>query len=253
MKKQHWALLTFLLGVVQASPAIAAGEDHAAIFQQANAAYRGGDYAKAGSLYESLISRDWKRANVFYNLGNAYFKQKKLGLAILNYEKAKRLSPLDRDSKANLTYVRGLLEYRIEDKRNWYLKMMDRALASFTPIQIGIVSLSFAFLFLMSWTVSLYLASASGWGWRRKTLLILTAICLSLWLSKGIHQTTVREAVVIKDQAAVRYGPSYKDQISFKLGEGIKVRVKKTEGEWSRVILTNGETGWMVHEEIGVI
>lgn len=253
MKKPLWVLLTLLLWMASAGSVIAAGEDNATIFRQANAAYRGGDYAKAVSLYESLTSWDWKRANVFYNLGNAYFKQKKLGLAILNYEKAKRLSPLDRDLLANLAYVRGLLEYRIEDKRNWYLKMMERTLVAFTPQQIGIVSLSFVFLFLVSWAVSLYHKPASGWGWRRKILLITAAACFSLWLSKGIHQATIREAVVIKDQAAVRYGPSYKDQISFKLGEGIKVRVKKTEGEWSRVILINGETGWMVHEEIGVI
>lgn len=252
MKTHSWIFLSLLfLGFQGAAGAVA--QKPVAIFQEANAAYRGGDYSKATSLYESLIDMNWKKANVFYNLGNAYFREKRLGLAILNYERAKRMTPRDRDISANLAYVRGLLEYRIEDKRNWYSKMGETIPSAFTMEQTGIVTLTISLLFWIGLIVSLYTEVTTSWGWGKKSLLVLTLVSLSIWSLKGLHNATVHEAIVIKEQASVRYGPSYKDQAAFKLGEGIKVRVKKTEGEWSQVVLSNGETGWVAEEEIGVI
>ncbi|MBI4115415.1 MAG: tetratricopeptide repeat protein [Candidatus Omnitrophica bacterium] len=227
--------------------------DSATPFREASLAYRGGDYSKATSLYESLVAKSSESADVFYNLGNAYFKQEHLGRAILNYEKARRLTPRDRDILTNLEYVRGLLEYKIEDKRNWYFRTVDFLLGFFTQKELGIVSLSFGFLFWISWGFSLYRTPDSGWGWRRKTLLVVTALFLSLWVMKSMHDVTVQEAIVLKSQAAVRYGPSFKDQVAFRLGEGMKVRIQKKAEDWNRVVLPNGETGWMSQEELGEI
>lgn len=223
------------------------------IFQDANAAYRGGDYVHAASLYESLIAGGARNAGIYYNLANAYFKQDQLGAAILYYEKAKRLAPRDRDIAVNLGYVRGLLEYRIEDKRNWYVKTGEAALRSFTLREIGIASLALGMVCWLSWAFCLYVRPESSWGFRRKTLLTFTLIGFSLWFLKAVHDATGQEAIVTKPQAQVRYGPSHKDQVAFRLGEGLKVRVKRKAGEWSRVVLINGETGWMDQEEIGVI
>ena len=251
MKGYFWLPL-FLFFCLSSGEGLAS-EDMPSIFQKANAEYRGADYVQAGSLYESLIAKGAKDANVYYNLGNVYFKQNRTGVAVLNYERALRLHPRDRDIRANLAYVKGLLEYRIEDKRNWYLKTLENLLGIFTFEEMGIVSLTLGLSFWMSWLVILFLRPDGVWGWKIKTLMMIALMAFSLWLFKGVQAQTIQEAVVLKSQASVRYGPSYKDQIAFKLGEGMKVRVKKTEGEWSRVILVNGETGWMAQEEIGVI
>ena len=249
-KRLSWFFFCFLLF----SPtARAEAKSPLIIFQDANAEYHGGDYAQAASLYESLIAKGTRNASVYYNLANAYFKQGRLGSAIFYYEKARRLAPRDRDISINLGYVKGLLEYRIEDKRNWYVKTAEALLASFTPIEIGIVSLGWGLFFWLIWAFYLYFRTESSWGWRRKTLLVFTLGCVSLWFLKAMHDVSVQEAIVLKPQAAVRYGPSYKDQVALRLGEGLKVRVKKRAGDWSRVVLTNGETGWIFQEEIGVI
>lgn len=222
-------------------------------FQKANAAYRGGDWPAAQKLYESLLAQGMKDASVYYDLGNVYFKQNRIGPAILNYELALRLSPRDRDIRANLNYVRGLLEYRIQDNRNWYLKAFESVLGYFTFEEIGVVGLGLGLAFWISWLVLLLMHRDSIWGWKQKTLMVVVLTVLSLWLFKGIGSRAIHEAVVLKPQASVRYGPSYKDQVAFKLGEGMKVFVKKSAGEWSRVVLVNGETGWMAQEDIGVI
>ena len=245
----------FLLAVgilLLASAARAAEESPAEIFQKANTAYRSGDPDRATRLYESIASRRQANADVYYNLGNAYFKQKKTGRAILSYERARRLDPRDRDIAANLAFTRGLLEYRVEDKRNWYLKMGGMFLSSFTREETAIGALAFSLIFWLGWSLQLFTRPLTAWGRAQKIFLVTAVFFTCLWAAKEIHLRD-EEAVVLKPQADVRYGPSYKDQVAFRLGEGIKVRLKKKTEEWSRVLLTNGETGWILNEEIGVI
>ena len=251
MKPFLFFILLAFSASVQASAVTAT--DPASIFREANIAYRASDYAKAASIYESLISRGKNAGVIYYNLGNAYFKQGQIGQAILQYERAKKMAPRDRDIAANLNFLRSLLEYRVEDKRNWYLRALDRALSFFTEKEIGIAGLALGLLFWISWAFSLYRQPDVPWGWRRKTFLILTLLAAFFWFLKGFHDLRVHEAIVLKPQATVRYGPSYKDQVALRLGEGIKVRIAKQEGDWSRIVLANGDTGWIPKEEIGII
>ena len=241
--------LFFSLACLAATPP----EDPVSLFRQANAAYRGGDYAKAASLYENLIAQGKANAALYYNLGNTYFKQGRVGPALVQYERAKKMAPRDHDIRANLTYTKGLLEYRVEDKRNWYMKAWDAALSAFTQKEVGILSFALGLLFWLSWALSLYFRPETSWGWKRKTLLVLTVVAFSFWSLKEFHDLRVKEAIVLKPQAAVRYGPSYKDQVALRLGEGIKVRVAQQEGDWSRIVLVSGDTGWIPQEEIGMI
>ena len=256
MKKFLYSISFFFLAshpVFAGTGAAPASRPAATIFQQANQAYRGGDYPQAASLYEHLITGGKREGNFFYNLGNTYFKQGRLGPAILQFERARKKNPRDRDVLANLNYVKGLLEYRVEDKRNWYLRAFETLLAFVTQKEAGIVSFALSLFFLLSWVVPLYFRPDMNWGWRRKTVLVLAALAFSFWLTKGFHDLSVQEAIVLKPQATVRYGPSYKDQAALRLGEGIKVRVTKKEGEWSRIALTNGDTGWIAQEDLEVI
>src|ERR1051326_2790731 len=68
-------------------------------FKAANQLYDAGKFAAAAAVYEKL---EPKTAHVYYNLGNAWFRQGKMGLAVLNYERARRLAPRDPDLLANL-------------------------------------------------------------------------------------------------------------------------------------------------------
>jgi tetratricopeptide (TPR) repeat protein len=93
----------------------------AVTFQQANQLYQKGDYRNAAALYQQLVDQRYANGNLYYNLGNAYFKMRQKGLAILYYQKAKRLIPGDADLKANLSYaadktgqsVRGTWDYEL--------------------------------------------------------------------------------------------------------------------------------------------
>ncbi|MBI2167071.1 MAG: BatD family protein [Candidatus Omnitrophica bacterium] len=246
LKSLFWTgvlLASFLFPV----PGFSAPKDPAEIFREANRLYQAADYSQAASLYESLIDQGFRNSAVHYNLGNAYFKESRLGRAILHYERSRRLRPRDPDTLANLRYATSLLEYRIEDKRNWYFRALEAVLRFFTREEIGVLFLGLGVLFWGSWAYLLYFRKGAPWGWRVKTVLVFLVLASGLWLFKEVP---LREAVVLKPKASVRYGPSYKDQVAFRLAEGMKVRLQKKLDSWNRVSLPNGETGWISDEEI---
>ncbi len=72
------------------------------LYRQGNLLYEGGKYAEASRTYERIIVRGLRNGHVYYNLGNAYYKQDQIGRAILAYERASRLIPRDGDLKNNL-------------------------------------------------------------------------------------------------------------------------------------------------------
>ena len=98
-------------------------------FAQANATYNQGNYTEAALQYEQLIA-DAKAqmaltddyAEVYYNLGNAYYKQGELAHSILAYERALRLQPRMKDAKENLRFVESKITDRIEDTHSFFLQ-----------------------------------------------------------------------------------------------------------------------------------
>ena len=80
--------------------ATAAGE--ADLLQQANQLYSEGEYRQAADAYEQLLQEQGVAPELYYNLGNAYFKAGEVALSILNYERALRLNPRFDDARYNL-------------------------------------------------------------------------------------------------------------------------------------------------------
>ena len=103
------AVLVWLLGLFAA---IAAPSDD---LKAANQLYDAGKFAEAAAAYEKI---EPKTAHVYYNLGNAWFRQDKLGLAILNYAQARRFAPRDPDILANLKFAQQRLGVDDVDRKS---------------------------------------------------------------------------------------------------------------------------------------
>ncbi|MFQ5578720.1 MAG: tetratricopeptide repeat protein, partial [Anaerolineae bacterium] len=105
-----WLALLCAAGLALAlrAPRLLAQDDSpTGIMLQANRLYEAGQFAEAAQTYRQLIDRGLQNQVVYYNLGNAYFKQGDLGRAILNYRRAGRLVPRAPDIRANLTLARA--------------------------------------------------------------------------------------------------------------------------------------------------
>src|SRR5881628_3917385 len=94
-------------------------------FAKANQEYAQGHFKEAISGYETLVRAGQWSANVFYDLGNAYFRTGDFGRAILNYERALALEPHHPEATANLRLVRDKSR-ALELKRNAFEQFVAR-------------------------------------------------------------------------------------------------------------------------------
>ena len=219
-------------------------------FKKANQSYRSGNFKEAASLYGALSVTHPDSGSLLLNLGNSQYRLGKTGNAILAYERARRAGPRDPDIRYNLNYVRGQLQYKIEDRRNWYLKAFEEVLNTFTGKEILLGALAAYFLFVAAWAFAVFFQDSAPWGFWRKTFLTGALIFAALVGAKNVQAHWLRGAIVTSREAQVRYGPSESDQLAFRLGEGLKLYVMNRRDEWSRVLLTNGESGWVRNDQI---
>lgn len=221
-------------------------------FTQANGLYAAADYQKAIEAYEDIIKNGWKNGNVYYNLGNAYFKAGSKGKAILNYERALRYAPRDQDIRANLAYVRsstteaqpgesGNLLSRvftiftgILSPGGWALLCLNMYLLLFAVILIAIFKNNFRGIALYS-------------GISLSCVLLVSLVCLASSINGS---NTGRQGIVIAQETYVRYSPSYSGAMAFKLSEGIKVSILRYENDWYQVRVAKDKSGWAEKDSI---
>src|SRR3989339_1997616 len=116
-------------------------------FNAANKLYESGKYTESAAAYNTIIGDGNQSAEVYYNLGNSYFKEKKLGLAILSYEKALKISPRDPDIKYNLDFARSFIkETAVADAASKFLS----SLYNYLTLNELCVILSVVFFLLMA-------------------------------------------------------------------------------------------------------
>jgi len=243
-----------LLGALQAASVWAAlSSEDAALFEKANKAYYSEKYADAQKVYEDLFKRYPDYGVLAYNLGNTYYRLGKTGPAILAYEKALQRDPRNKDISKNLKQVQTGLQYRIEDKRNWYLKAAEISIQKLTEAEVSLLAALAYFLFVCAFLIPLFLGQGLRFGVVQKAFTLALAIFLMLYAAKRVEMRVIRDAIVMAKKADVRFGPSDGDRIAFRLGEGLKVYVVDRREGWSRIILTNGEDGWIKNNSISEV
>ena len=224
----------------------AQSEAWAAVFARANLLYEEGRYEEAAAKYEEIVASSLQNGRVYYNLGNAYFKQEKLGLAILNYERAHRLMPRDEDIQANLAYARSQIVDKVETPDPG---LLGRWLASLQGLLTIDETAMLAWVLYLIMTV-LALLAVFVWRWRRFCLCALGFLSVLLILSlaslgvKLYQQEHIKEAVVTAGQVDVLSGPGENYLLEFTVHEGTTLTVEEERGDWWRVRLWGGLEGW---------
>lgn len=222
-------------------------------FSKANLAYREGKFDEAAALYKALAVRYPTNYVFQYNLGNALQRKGELGDAILAYERARLSAPRNEDVLANLNFVRNLLEYKVEDKRNEFVKVGEKILGFFTFEELAFFALLMGLLLFGTWAAALFFKSDPSWGWFRKTLVVLGLIGFGAVTLKSIQMSFFQEAIVTANEAQVYFGPSVTDQPAFRLGEGLKAFIVDSREGWDRILIPSGESGWIQEDQISEI
>jgi tetratricopeptide (TPR) repeat protein len=254
--KKMGVILTLLLFISPLAGALPA-QQLWQLFAEGNNFYQKGDYAQAEQAYRRLIQAGADGASLYYNLGNACFKQKRLGEAIFYWEKARRQSPADPEIEENLRLANLLIVDRIESPPIAYpLRLANRILELISPTQASWLTLALfaAANALFIWHI---LARRAATSFRTLIGSLITGAlffffaCTLLW--KIYDENYHIEGVIVEQKVDVRSGPGTDNITVFTVHEGTKVTVRGTSNGWCQVSLPNGWNGWLEQRTVAVL
>lgn len=224
---------------------------------QADEAYKQEDYRQAAELYESLLAEGVEAHEVYYNLGCAYFRMNELGLSIVNFERAQRLKPADKDTRENLELCYSRTQDHIEQLPQSLVSMWwQRLVMLFSPHQwYGLLLL----MVLLVCVFVVWFMLSSELRQRRATLIasvlamVLMLVVVGCAIQSGHNANSHSEAVVMRAMTTVKASPDGGSNDKFTLHEGTKVKVEETLGDWLRIRIADGNNGWLRAEEVELI
>jgi hypothetical protein len=225
--------------------------------KEAEAAYTQEDYSKASELYKEILTTYGESAEVYYNLGNAYYKAGKIAPAVLYYERALLIDPGDADIRFNLEMARQRTVDKIEPLDDFFLvKWFDAVQnmgAADSWAKLGIICflvfiVCLLMFFFSRWTRMRKLGFYSG-------LLFLILVVVTNIFARNQKREMVNhmEAIVFSPTVTVKSSPNQSGTDLFILHEGTKVSIRNTLGEWREIELEDGNVGWMPSKDIELI
>jgi len=252
-----FALFSLLIVSVRENSLLAQGGDAISLFNQANTLYTAGKYREALALYASLDSLGYQSGELYFNLGNTYYKLGQIGKAILYYEKAKRFMENDEDLKVNLELALARTKDKIPELPKFFLEaLLDNVLDFFS---LGILGF-FVLLFLYSAAAILIFQLRDLFGVNslvgqifKYTFLVLFTLSLVLFVLKSSRLATHREAVVLNPVVNLKSEPREQSTTISVIHEGLKVEISRKESDWFEVKLPDGTKGWIERREAGEI
>lgn len=243
MKKIHYIfLLLFQISLAQNA------------FDQGNKFYGKENYEAAITSYESIVNSGKQSAELYFNLGNCYYKLHKVAPAIYNYEKALLLSPNDTEIKTNLEFAKKMA---IDDIKVIPKVGFNKLLADFTSKYYydtwAWIAVVFAFLFLLFF-VGYYFSNSTVLKRFFFFGMFLWLVGIALSAASGFYEKSrmdnERPAIVFAETASVKSEPKITATDAFVLHEGTKVYILESIANWKKVELTDETTGWIEESAI---
>lgn len=227
----------------------------------ASEAYRNSNFKLSIEQYENNInkySQEGKEsAELYYNLGNAYFRDNQVAKAILNYERALLLDPGDSDIRHNLRFARTKIEDRIDVAGNLFLiNWFNSVRDLFNSNTWGTIAIVLFILFLLCFGMYLFVRIL----WLKKSAFYTGIVFFVLMICANIfafNQKNLRvnrnTGIVLSAAISVTTSPDANSKELFQLHEGTKVTIRETEGNWYEIEIANGSVGWTQKETIEII
>lgn len=225
--------------------------------QDAEKAYDSKNYKEAIINYEQLVKDGFKSYQLYYNIGNAYFKNNQLGKAIYYYELARKINPNNEDVRINLGIASAKTVDKIDAKENFFISAVkSNILSSFTTqswawfsiTALGLACVLF-FIFVSSKTIGV-----KRIAFTLSCLLVITfAIMYALGYSALKAKSENKFAIITTKEIKIMNEPTSSASSKFSLHEGTKIRVVENNGDWLLIKLDNGNEGWIKVLDVGII
>lgn len=217
------------------------------IFYKANELYNNGEYETAIEAYDSLLNSNIESANIYYNIGNSYYKLGDIPNAILYFEKAKKIEP----NNADIIYNIELANIQIADKieavphfflKTWYLSIRNM----FNEKQWTISNISLFIIFLI-FTIIFYITSKNRQLWFSLSIIffILTVVSGFIGYNSYKERTTHNSAIIFTPTIDIKSAPDTKSSTIFILHQGTKVSLLEHSAKWQKIRIASGSEGWL--------
>lgn len=224
---------------------------------EANVAYQKGNYQEAIRLYNEALTR-YQSADVYYNLGNSYFRSDDVTHAVISYRRAMLLAPGNKDIIHNLTVAQSKTIDKVPVSDEMFFVSWFRSV-------LGIMSIdAWAYMALVSLIVSLLLFLAYLFADNmiiRQVSFYVSVILIVLFLIGNIFAWVVKDnaqnsmgAVIVSPAVTAKNTPATGASDVFVIHEGTYVTVvDNTLKGWVQIRLDDGREGWMASKDLEMI
>ncbi|MFN2261101.1 MAG: tetratricopeptide repeat protein [Psychroflexus sp.] len=223
-------------------------------FELANEAYADANYEKAIRTYQGILEEGLVSSELYFNLGNAYFKNQDLAKAIYHYEKALQINPGDPDVVENLNIAKTQTVDEIEEVPRSKIDRFFESITSWFSLHtwawVSIVfSLVFGLLLVFYFRAILSKSKRLFFGFSLFCFVLALASFsfASFQLSEAQSENY---AIIFQDQVEVRVEPNQRSEVDFELNKGTKVELGSSFRDFQQVILPDGTKGWLQNNTI---
>lgn len=225
-----------------------------ALFNNATDAYNEGNYERAIESYLKIIANGQHSADLYFNLGNSYYKLNQVAPSIYYYEKALLLKPKDPEITNNLAFAKNMTLDAIESlPQTGFSKLYDSIVGVLSFDQWGYTAVGFMLLFVLLYIAFYYFRVATY----KRIAFISSSLALFIALIAVVFAymeydnfKADQPAIVFADQVTVKSEPNERSQEIFKLHEGTKLNVVEELKDWRKIRIADGQTGWLLSENI---
>ena len=227
------------------------------VFDEGNALYNQGNYTEAIEKYTSIIDNGSESAELYYNLGNAYYKINDIANSIFYFEKSLLLDPNNNETVNNLSFSQNMTIDRIEIVPiNQVSKFISKFTNLFNYNSWILISIIFEFLSLI--VFSLFLFNKNSNTKKRyfsfgSIFFLFFAIFLIIGINLKSEYKKNNPAILFDNRISFKSEPNERSEELFLLNEGTKVNVLEKINDWSLIELSNGSKGWVLNSTYQLI
>lgn len=218
-------------------------------FQKAGESYKAQKWDAAIQQYESILEKGEHSAELYYNLGNTYFKKNQLAKSIVNYERGLILDKHNEDILYNLGLAKALCKDEIPIVEPFFLTRIWKDWRDvFSGFTWGMLAL--LFFWITIGCVLLYMLKSE----RKLKMIgffggilffILSLFTLFLSLDRSQYEDQSNRVILLDIEVVLRIAPEDGAKEIETLHEGLEIKVIDQIGEWYKVKLSNGDEGWL--------
>ena len=224
------------------------------LFSKANNLYQNGKYTEAIELYSSIEKQGLKSDDLFFNLGNCYYKLNKVAPSIYYYEKALKINPTHEDASFNLAFAKRMTIDVIEDLPKTFLQRFSSNVIQKLPFDTwAIIAVLASFLASLLFLVYHFSTSSKKKLFYFNTFILAVFILIICAFFAFHNYDTVqknRTAIIFVAKVEIKNAPSTSSEEVFELHEGTKVVILDELDNWKKIRIADGKIGWIYADDL---